>query len=313
MVLEAELDRKIDVARTVMQRLDSGELLSAVLSLVKTLAGLEADEVIQFLVDLLSYGIDDVPGIKPPFKTPVQQAAGLLYMDLCKAADVRSLTVDSVVAAMWDSKKKERDHTVSVSVPQMERSGKAPKLSPNSGARLANDALRIDLYYAEVQEVLGRVRSFTYDYASRIWQDSLQKKDNIQLLGPDYQLILDSIHALDSEVRDELDAVLHQLNSENPASWALSALGCRNVVLKLGRLLWNVAGDDYHSALLDRTLNLKGDAEKNKLSAYIDFHWQREEGRGKQLLQEAHKLVGTVYDLGTSDLSYESDDKIGRW
>ena len=55
---------------------------------------------------------------------------------------------------MWDSKKKERDHTVSVSVPQMERSGKAPKLSPNPPKD--TDGRREDSGRGWVRELQGR-------------------------------------------------------------------------------------------------------------------------------------------------------------
>lgn len=101
----------------------------------------------------------------------------------------------------------------------------------------------------------------------------------------------------------ELLAALDQLASENPAKWNLAALGCRNVVIKLGRILWTVETDEYASTLLGRTLNLKGETEKNRLSAYIDVHWRSAAEAEKNLLEEAHGLVLPVYDLGSKGKS----------
>ena len=110
---------------------------------------------------------------------------------------------------------------------------------------------------------------------------------------------MESIGALDSDVADELNAAIDRLNSENPANWGLSALGCQNVLLRLATLLWRAEGDEYQSLLLGRALKLTGEAEKNKLSAYIDVMWQAASERNKEPLEAAHALVEPVYDLGS--------------
>ncbi len=158
---------------------------------------------------------------------------------------------------------------------------------------------RISLYYKQVQICLSKIRSYCHDYAGQVWQKSLEEKDYIGFLGPDYKLVIDYLGALDSEFANELTATLEGLRSENPASWSLSALGCRNVVLKLGLTLWRVSGGEYDSVLLDKKLTIKGDAEKNKLSAFIDAHWQVADSHEKSLLKEAHDLVEPIYDKGS--------------
>lgn len=298
-MLEANLDRKIDVAHALIQRLDSGEQLSAVLPPFKTLAGLEADETMQFFFDLLIYGIKDVPGFKPPFHGLAERTAVALWMELCKAVDVGRITVDSVLEAAWDNKIPERDHVISINVYQMEQRQKAPTPQPPVSADLIEWGFKIDIYYQAVQTALHKLRAYVYDYASKSWQRNLKEKQRIELLGPDYRLVLDSIGTLDSEVANELTAALDNLGSENPANWALSALGCRNVLLKLGTILWKAKGDQYQSALLGKTLTLAGDVERNKLCAYIDVHWRAASGEKQQKLKEAHDLVQPIYDIGS--------------
>jgi len=298
-MLEANLNRKIEVAYALMQRLDSGEQLNAVLPQFKTLAGLEADETMQFFFDLLIYGIDDVPGFKPPFHGLAQIRAGTLWMEFCKAQDIRRITVDSLRKGAWTGKQSERDYVINLSVSDMEQIQKAPTLQPPVNDDLIERAFKIDIYYQEVQKALHKLRSYVYDYASKSWQRNLNEKQRIQLLGPDYRLVLDSIGTLDSEVANELTAALDDLSSENPAKWALSALGCRNVLLKLGTILWKAKGDQHQSELLGRPLTLTGDAEKNKLSAYIDIHWRAASGEKQRKLTESHDLVQPIYDIGS--------------
>jgi hypothetical protein len=299
LILEANLDRKINVASALMQRLDSGEQLSAVLPPFKTLAGLEADETMQFFFDLLIYGIEDVPGFQPPFHGLAQKRAVTLWMELCKALDIGRITVDSVLKAAWSEKRRERERVITISVSQMEQIQKAPTLQPPVSGDLIERGFKIGVYYQEVQNALHKLRSYAYEYASAVWQKSLKEKDNIALLGPDYRLVIDATGALNSSFADELTAALDRLHSENAANWSLSALGCRNVVLALGSTLWQVKQDQYDSTLLGRTLSLKGDVEKNKLSAYIDAHWKVADASLKPLLKEAHDLVEPIYNQGS--------------
>ena len=87
--------------------------------------------------------------------------------------------------------------------------------------------------------------------------------------------------------------------SENAASWSLAAVVCRAVVLKLGRQLYQRRDAQYESVLLGKTLNLTGDSEKNRLSAYIDTKWQSADRRNQDLLEEAMKLILPIYDMGS--------------
>ena len=73
--------------------------------------------------------------------------------------------------------------------------------------------------------------------------------------------------------------------------------------MKLGRLLWKAPAEEYGSSLLGKTLTLKGESEKNKLSAYIDVRWKAASEAEKQLLQEAQTLEGPIFDLGSKGKS----------
>lgn len=303
-VLEANLDRKIQIASTLMQRIDAGEQLGRVLPQLKTLVSLEADETMRFFLDVLIYGLDGIPGFNPPAKTQEQRNAFELWMDLCKVEDVHAMSVDSAIRDAWTEREPRRSKIIRLSVYQMEQRSQASPVASPTSEQEANLLFQAHLFNAEAKRVLNDLRSFLYDYASKVWQENLRQREYIQLLGPDYRLVLDSLGALDSEVKDELLAALDTLRSENPANWALSALGCRTVVLKLGTILWKVPGNQYSSEFLGKSLDVGGDREKNKLSAYVDAYWQIEaDEQSKKLLEEALTLIPAIYDKGSKGKS----------
>lgn len=297
-MLEATLDRKISIAYALMQRIDTDAKLSDVLPHFKQLAEMEDDEVHGFLADTFIYGLFDVPGSKPPFHTPFQQKAADIYEDLCSVLDAKKLSDDDV-------KKRKFDLTdsnaaiLTAPVVSLELTEEPDKLIHGQDLRLIDLWFKGGVRHNQTIRALYKIKSYVYDYAGRVWRRSSDELDNIKLLGPDYRLVLDSVGALNSEFADQLTAALDRLKSDNPASWSLSALGCRNVVLKLGLTLWRVSGGEYDSVLLDKKLTIKGDAEKNKLSAFIDAHWQVADSHEKSLLKEAHDLVEPIYDKGS--------------
>ena len=299
MVVEANLQRKIDAAYALMQRLDGNEPLSKVLPQFKTLAGFEEDLVTQALADMLIYGLLEIPDAKPPLNKPEQQKAGLLYIELCSTVNPGDMSVDSVLESAWTERIPKHDKVIHISVFAMERMNDSPTPQPPLSNQLIDQNLRIHIAYEEAQKTLFRLRSYASDYASKSWQQNLEEMDRIQLLGPDYRLVLNSLGALNSEVGNEPTTALDTLSSDNPASWGLSALGCRTVAIRLGKSLWNAKGDHYQSELLKKPLVLTGNAEKNKLSAYIDVHWCVANDGNKPLLEEAHKLVLIIHDVGS--------------
>ncbi|MDP3064994.1 MAG: hypothetical protein Q8O40_17590 [Chloroflexota bacterium] len=281
----------------MMQRLNSGELLSNVLPQFKTLASLENDADIQFLADMLIYGSGKIPEATKP--SP--KKAANLFLKLNEVEYVEGITFQSLREGIPEGKRlvlTRGTHAI-----EGELHAKAPSLSLDMTDDQADGVLRQRVLHDETLDVLNKRRSFVYDYASQSWQRNAKEKDYIQLLGPDYRLVLDSIGALNTEVADILTAALDRLTSENPENWALSALGCRNVILRLEVLLWQVQDSEYKSVLSGKTLVVKADEkgakEKNKLLAYIDANWQVADGINKTLLEEAYRLVPEVYDRGS--------------
>jgi hypothetical protein len=132
-----------------------------------------------------------------------------------------------------------------------------------------------------------------------IWSWALQERDNVRLLGPDYRIVVDSLDALETGVGQELLAALSPLARTNPAEWSLSALGCRNVILSLGRTLFPLRSGTHHCAMSGKDLSLEGEKELNWLTAFIDLHWQKADGEAREELEGLAKLAGDIYRTGS--------------
>lgn len=130
--------------------------------------------------------------------------------------------------------------------------------------------LRVNAYNHERERVLELVRTEAYDYVSYVIRELNAELQGSLLVGPEYRLVLSNMSALDTELGDDLRAALDKLSSSNPADWNASALLCRNVVLKLGRNLWRMPDEKYYCGVLGTELDLKGERELNKLTAYVD-------------------------------------------
>lgn len=291
------------MAYAVMQRLDSNLKLSEVLPLAKTLAGLNEDDDIGLTIDVLTFGFGDLPSKWKTGNIASRLRSMVQLEDLLRTSDVTTITMDSAIAGFQSKQPSDKTHMIAISVFKMEMIKESPEPAQYLSEETANMILRTDAYYRVVQSALYKSRNFVYGYASQVWQEGVRDKDRINLLGPDYRIVLDSLDVLDTEVGNDLLAALDLVGSENPASWKLCALGCRNVVLQLGRHLWNTASEDYASTLLGKIITLKGEREKNKLSAYIDVHWKEASKANQRLLKEAHDLVLRVYDSGSKGKS----------
>ena len=297
-MVDQSIDRRIGLARSVLDRLDAGEPLSALLPTVKTLAQLLADEDTVALLDIAIYGLSNIPDHPPPFPDvdDSYHKATLLWMKLARARDPDDLTIDKILR---DGLPTELKMVVPSSMFELEGYEPPPTLEQVPSPKFADRIVQASHTYKDTRGVLYRVRSYFYDYVSAKWGADVREKDRIELLGQDYHLVLGSLSALDTTVGEELAAALDQLTSENAASWSLAAVGCRAVVLKLGRQLYQLRDAEYESVLLEKTLNMTGDSEKNRLSAYIDTKWRSADQRNQELLEEAMKLVAPIYDMGS--------------
>jgi len=74
----------------------------------------------------------------------------------------------------------------------------------------------------EAERILAVVRSAVQQYVSKVWLDAVQRKDNIALVGLDYQIVLANLDALETGVGQELMAALDNLRNQNPANWQLA-------------------------------------------------------------------------------------------
>ncbi len=134
-MIEAILDRKIDVAYALMQRIDTSVALSELLPQFKLLAGLDDDEATKFLADLLMFNMLEIPEVKPPFKKLAQIQAMEIHMRLCGAPNIGEMSVDGRVEVKRPNEVLEHDHVISLSVFQMEHLERPLDLTPSMSPR----------------------------------------------------------------------------------------------------------------------------------------------------------------------------------
>ncbi len=295
MIITGELDRKITVAQEIVKRLDSNQPLSSALSQVRLLANMTGDTLKIALIDILTHGLLNVPYQGIPFTDPTYKAAGLLHVKLCSMEDTTKLDINEIVDEMKKGQRSEKipikNQVVTLSVYEMENQT-APPMIPWDSHEMTNLIFQVAAAHDRIKSILITLRAYIYDYVSNIWIEATREKDRIALLGPDYRFITNKLESLETSVGSELLAAVDNLCTNNPANWNLCALGCRNVILKLGTILWQVPEQTYVTQS-GETLAVKKDKEKNRLYAYIDA---RSKGltRDKQaLLDEAQGLVGS--------------------
>ena len=198
-----------------------------------------------------------------------------------------------------------RDAVAYQSIGELEQSIEAWKpLEQFAGHSInANLTFRHYIVHDEQQRVLERARAYLHRFVSDvlIWAEA--EKENQELLGRDYRIVIDSLDALETGVGQELLAALDNLRSNNPANWALSALGCRNVILKLGRTLFITDAETYYSALASCSLDLKGEMEKNRLCAFIDQHFRKSDNESQREFIELDEIARRIYGKGSQGKS----------
>ncbi len=296
---DERLIRIRDGAQAVLRRLDAGESLSSVLLQAKAVADECGSKIHSFWLELEIFGLRGGPLREPPFTEPDQKAGGLLFTKL------HSVRVSNK-GEPWRDRLPERDQVLYDSISDMEQAvgewGDPWEVIRDeyvNQEQLQALSSQVGLN-RERKRVVSDVRANVYDYVAgvRRWADA--ELENIALLGPDYRIVLDSLEALDSGVREELVAALENLSSPNPAAWAAAALVCRNVVLALGRNLWPATSDEYESQMEGRPLDLKGEREVNRLRAYIDYNWRTSDDEARATLQELCGLARNVYERGSA-------------
>ncbi len=301
-MIASELDRKITVAQEIVKRLDSNQPLSSALSQVRLLANMTGDTLKIALIDILTHGLLNVPYQGIPFTDPTYKAAGLLHMKLCSMEDTTKLDINEIVDEMKKEHRSEKipikNQVIILSVYEMENHPAAPPMRPWSNYEMTNLIFQVAAAHDRIKSILITLRAYIYDYVSKIWIESTREKDRIDLLGPDYRFITDKLDTLETPVGDELLAAVDNLRSTNPASWDASALLCRNVVIKLAKILWKVTEQTYVMTN-GETLEVSKKKEKNILLAYIDAFPKKVTPDKQSMLDEAKGLVHPIYDIGS--------------
>lgn len=153
-------------------------------------------------------------------------------------------------------------------------------------------------YVRRVEQILITLRAFIYDKVSYLLAESSKELERVNMFGAEYRVIIDRLNCLETAVGDELLAATDDLNSTNPAKWNSCALICRNVILKLARLIW-IGNEKTYVTQQRNVLDITPNKEKNILFAYIDFQSKTASSDKKTALVEASDLVRKIYDKGS--------------
>lgn len=300
------LDELIGLCRAVMDRLDRGEALSSVLPQAKVVSELCQDTVEQHWLNFEIYGAENVPGLAMPLQTDDQREGFMVFWKLHAVTDVTGVSVDGVIADWHKQQRRGRERTwlIPDSASSLERRI-ATYTGPTdySRAQYPDDALKLEIVHSDTVEALQHSRDHVYGYVSRKWIEAIREQKNVELLGPDYRIVLEYLHALDTSLGPELESALSLVQSDNTADWSAAALVCRNVVLALGRSLFDGAAMVHRSPRDGKEYSLKGDSEKNRLHAYIDQFWEGGNRAIEEQVSRLHDLTEEVYTLGSKGKS----------
>jgi hypothetical protein len=297
---ERKYKETIDESDAVLELLRGGSRLSLVLPRARALAETMGDSIRKHWLDCEIYGLQDVPLAPRPREDARHRAGVWLFMDTRSVEDVSSLTVDEVLSR--SEPRVNRDRIMQFSVGEIERMIADHESTPvGQRAPTADSILQQSVLDRERRRVLDKVRAFSHEYVAAVRARALDELANFELLGPDYRLVVGSLEALDGPVSDELKSALQNLRGETPAQWSAAALLCRNVVLKLGPLLFESEAETHFSNMADRELSLRGPSEKNRLLAYLDVNWCRAPNDAcRKGLERCSELVIGIYERGSA-------------
>ena len=297
---QKELNKKITLSETIIGRLDAKELLSDVLSQVRSLMVLSEDAITTALVDILIHGLVNIPYQLPPFVDPIYQEAGLLHMKLCGVENIMQLDIDETIQKAKNGKQSvpQRTHSLISSVYEIENLELPLEPVNGDSYELLNVKFQGKILYQRKKGILQSLRAYIYDCVNKVLLESSREKDRIEIFGAEYRLITDKLDALESPVGEELIAAADNLKSSNPANWSAAALLCRNVIYKLADLLWY--GEDQEYMLIQgNSIEITKSKEKNILLAYIDTHFKKDTDAPQAELEEINGLVHSIYDKGS--------------
>lgn len=299
--IEERIERLMSMSRGVLDRLERGDRLSEFLPQARAAAGLYGDAAHVHWLDCEIYGLVDVPFAEVRRRKGHQKAGAYRFCVLHRAAEVRDLSVDGMLADWAKDGMPDRSAVLWQSVGSLERSideYREPAPDEMYGPR-ADQFLQLIALHSERRRVFERVRAHLYQYMNSIWSWALQERESLTLLGPDYRIVVGSLDALETGVGQELVAALANLGRDNPANWCATGLLCRNVVMKLGRTLWQAPAQTWDSELHGRTLQISSDKELNRLRAWLDHHYRQSDPETKKRLRELDELATGVYQRGS--------------
>jgi hypothetical protein len=301
------LEAILSIGRGVAERLDSNEKLSLILPAASEFFQRVGDRVMVRLLRLEMYGLKTPRVFSTQDSQDIRMRAAQVFCELHAISDTRALAKEILGPELTTDdlgriSSQKSELLTGNSIEKLERlvneaPGHISRLESSGNIRAKTET---QLMLADQQDILHRVRMYVAEHVRQHCVGLENELENQRLLGVDYRIVLDSLRALDTSVGDELRVAVDSLRSENPASWSAAALICRNVVLALGRTLWNIAGESYQSEIAGRVLVLKGETEKNRLSAYIDQFYSHSAGDvPRSRLLEIDEVARRVYETGS--------------
>lgn len=296
-MLEERLDRILRLSESLLEDFHSGRRLSEILPRVRLLATMNNDNHEVAWLDNEIHGVGLMPiSSKPKLSTEHQEKGLRKFYELHRVADLSKFPeiVNSIVSS--HSLKYTDDSVRSLETFSLSENPEVKKLIYST---YETGAKRMWFTAMECDRVVASIRATVYDYINGVWLDTVQERDNLALLGPDYTIVINSLEALETGVGQELKAALDNLRSNNPANWNLTALGCRNVIIKLADVLWKAPCSTYFSELDGKELDLVGDKEKNRLYAYIDYVYRRSDEQNKDTLKQLKDKIHEIYRIGS--------------
>lgn len=298
-MLEARLDRIIQLSTSILDEIQRGNKLSDILPQARSLAEINNDPAETVWIEYEIYGKERVTGSFGPTISINEQSRGAqIFDELHTVVDMEKTR--AMIEAVHNSPI--YLHTTTESIVFIEHF--AISEHPELESHIYGVGSVLDKYNMvmalECERVLKGVRAAIHKYVNKVWLNAVQERENFALVGPDYKIVIDNLDALETGVGQVLIAALDNLRTENPEKWNLAALGCRNVIIRLGDILWKAPNKTYLSKLDEKELDLVGEKEKNRLYAYIDYHYQRiKEQEHKDELKQLHDMVWRIWDIGS--------------
>lgn len=272
------------------------EPLSAILPQARAVAEVHGSRVHQHWLDFEIYGLGQVPQAKASPETEEEKAAAAIFLELHAVIDARLLPDEELAKLMLSDELPQREAVAPQSIGEIERNveDRAEHHHGHPHASPHDHGIRPEVMRREQLNVLQRVRSYLYDYLSRVWLGAEQEVEWQRLLGPDYRLVVERLDALSDGLGRELLAALALLHSDEPAQWRAAAVVCLGVLRKAGKALVSES-EGFSEGSSD------GNEALERLRAYIRRHRERTEGTVRQRLEELGPLLNRIEGSRSGD------------